>query len=439
MEQQEHLLNQARQFGYIQDDQVWLRPFMDLPARQVGQVKDTPEAALVYFAQRFEAFRAKVDDLLARITESENKGSFLMKALHLKEQIASFDGLGDFEELHRRLTQAEDDIRSLVSRNREKNLATKIKIIEDAEALHDTVDWQGGADQLKDLRQAWIKTGPVNKEVTDEIEQRFQAAVDHFFARRKAFQADKKAMTNRAFDKYKALIQRSEALQNSDDWEGTTQKLKQLQQEWKDVGGSLPRKQANELWTRFRAAHNRFFDRLKDHISSKRVEAKDTYMDDNLGRKRALVAEAEALLERPMNEAVSRAKELQAAWKKVGPVRGEESDRVWEAFLSACDRIFELSALEHYVRKRIPLEGPKPGPQEQLNLRLTALRDFIKFDRQEQAVLEENLGKLSDAPANEAFRNMLQSKIRTFERKIRTKNDLMELVRRRYAGTANIS
>ncbi|GAA4391399.1 DUF349 domain-containing protein [Hymenobacter koreensis] len=439
MEQQEHLLNQARQFGYIEDTQVWLKPFMELPARQVGQVKDTPEAALVYFAQRFEAFRAKVDDLLARIDESENKGSFLMKALHLKEQIASFDGLGDFTALHNRLTEAEESIRNLVARNREKNLATKISIIEEAEALSQTIDWQAGADQLKELRQAWIKTGPVNKELTDEMEQRFQAAVDLFFTRRKAFQADKKAMTNRSLDKYKALIQRSEALQNSEDWENTTQKLKVLQQEWKDIGGSLPRKQANELWTRFRAAHNRFFDRLKDHISSKRVEAKDTYMDDNLSRKRALVDEATALLERPMHEAVSRAKELQAAWKKVGPVRGPESDQVWEAFLSACDKVFELSALEHYVRKRLPVDGPKPSDQEQLTLRLTALKEFIKFDRQEQAVLEENLGKLSDAPANEAFRNMLQSKIRTFERKIRTKNDLMELVKRRYAGATNIS
>ncbi|OON68204.1 DUF349 domain-containing protein [Hymenobacter sp. CRA2] len=432
MEQQTQLLDQARQFGYIESDQVWLRPFMDLPARQVGQVKDTEDAALIYFAQRFESFRAKVDDLLARIDESENKGSFLMKALHLKEQIASFDGLGDFTALHARLTEAEEQIRTLVARNREKNLATKVKLIEEAEALHTSVDWQAGGEQLKELRQAWIKTGPVAKELTDEMEQRFQAAVEDFYTRKKAFQADKKAMTNRAFEKYKSLIHKSEALQNSDDWEGVTAQLKLLQQEWKEVGGSLPRKTANDLWTRFRAAHNRFFDRLKEHISSKRSEAKDHYMDDNLTRKRDLVKEAEALVERPMHEAVARAKELQTAWKKVGPVRGPESDRVWEAFLSACDRVFELSSLEHYIRKRQAPEGPKPPAAEQYAQRVAALKDFIKYDRQEQQVLEENLGKLNDSPGNEAFRTMLQSKIRAFERKIRTKNDLIEFLRLRY-------
>ncbi|MCC3156295.1 DUF349 domain-containing protein [Hymenobacter sp. 15J16-1T3B] len=432
MEQQTQLLTQARQFGYIEGDQVWLRPFMEFPARQVGQVKDTEDAALIYFAQRFESFRGKVDDLLARIDESENKGSFLMKALHLKEQIGAYDGLGDFTALHERLTEAEEQIRTLVARNREKNLATKAKIIEEAEALHTSVDWQAGAEVLKDLRQAWIKTGPVAKELTDEMENRFQAAVEDFYTRKKAFQADKKAMTNRAFEKYKSLIHKSEALQNSEDWEGVTAQLKDLQQQWKEVGGSLPRKTANDLWTRFRAAHNRFFDRLKEHISSKRSEAKDHYMDDNLTRKRDLVKEAEALVERPMHEAVARAKELQTAWKKVGPVRGPESDRVWEQFLSACDRVFELSSLEHYIRKRQPQEGPKPPADEQYQQRVAALKDFIKYDRQEQAVLEENLGKLTDTPGNEAFRSMLQSKIRAFERKIRTKNDLIEFLRLRY-------
>jgi hypothetical protein len=60
-----------------------------------------------------------------------------------------------------------------------------------------------------------------------------------------------------------------------------------------------------------------------------------------------------------------------------------------------------------------------------------ALRDFIKSDQQEQEALEENLGKLSTAPANDAFRQLLQGKIRAFERKIRTKNDLIALLRQR--------
>ncbi|UOQ73543.1 DUF349 domain-containing protein [Hymenobacter cellulosilyticus] len=432
MEPQDHLLAEARRYGYIEGDQVWLRPVMDLPARQIGLVKDTEEAALLYFAQRFENFRGKVDELLRKMEESENKGSFLMKALHLKEQTATYDGLGDFESLHRRLTEAEENINVTIARNREKNLATKISLIQETEALRDTIDWQAAGDKLKDLRQAWIKTGPVDKQITEELENRFRDAVEEFFVKKKEFLAQKKAMTNRVFDKYKELIHKSEALQNSDDFEGTTAKLKLLQQEWKEVGGSLPRKQANELWTRFRAAHNHFFERLKEHISTKRVEtAAPGGPDDNLSRKRALVAEADALLNRPMNEAVARAKELQAAWKKVGPVRGEESDRVWEAFILACDKVFEMSALEHFIRKRQAGSPEVLSKEDQVNTRIQALRDFIKSDQQERVTLEENLGKLSDSPGNDTFRTMLQGKVRAFDRKIRTKTELIEILRRR--------
>ena len=429
MEQQDHLLAEARRYGYIEGDEVWLQSFMNLPARKVGQVKESADASLLYFANRFETFRGKVEDLLQKIEESENKGSFLMKALHLKEQVASYDALGNFEALHARLTEAEEAIKVTVARNREKNLATKISLIEQVEALQNALDWTTAGDELQELRQAWIKTGPVDKQLTDELESRFRVATDEFFVRRKAFQNEKKAMTNRAADQFKSLIRQSEALQDSTDFEETTAKLKKLQQDWKEVGGSLPRKQANDLWTQFRAAHNHFFERLKVHIESKRHESKDSSTDDNLTRKRALVAEAVELLNRPMSEAVARAKELQAAWKKVGPVRGPESDRVWEQFILACDRVFELSALEHYIRKRP--ENATAKPEEQVTMRVQALRDFIKYDQQEQLTLEENLGKLSSAPANDAFRQMLQGKIRAFERKIRTKNDLIEMLRQR--------
>ena len=128
-----------------------------------------------------------------------------------------------------------------------------------------------------------------------------------------------------------------------------------------------------------------------------------------------------------MSEAVTRAKELQAAWKKVGPVRGEESDRVWEQFILACDKVFEMSALEHYMRKRQPVaEDAAPAP-DQTTLRIQALREFIKYDQQERDVLTDNLDKLNKSAANDAFRSMLQGKIRAFDRKIRTKNDLITM------------
>ncbi|SDY19490.1 DUF349 domain-containing protein [Hymenobacter psychrophilus] len=434
----DQLLAQARQYGYTEGNQVWLRPVLDYPARPVGQVKESAEASLRYFAQRFARYQAKVEELLRDMEASDNKGSFLMKALHLKEQAGTYDALGDFAGLHQQLSAAEEAIQATVRHNRSKNLATKHSLIEQAEALHDTLDWQEGSSQLKELRQAWIKTGPVEKELTDKLEMRFQTAADAFYARKKEYLAVKKAMTNRTLDQYKDLIKRSEAIQNSTEFEETSRKLKALQQSWRDIGGNLPRKQATDLWASFRAAHNHFFERLKTHIETQRQQlaggsttgGNNGNGEENLRRKRALVAEAQALLERPMPEAVARAKELQAAWKQVGPVRGEESDQVWEQFIMACDRVFETSALDYYMRKR--QAGAEPGapataPAEEAALRVQALREFIRLDQQERQVLADNLDKLSPTPANDTFRTLLQSKIRAFDRKIRTKKDLINM------------
>lgn len=429
---------EAHKYGYIEGNQVWLKPFMHFPARQVGDVKEVPEESLQYFALRFENFKQKVNALLEKIETSENKGSFLMKVLHLKEQIEKYDAIGDFEALHHRLSAAEAEIKDAISKNRDKNLSTKVTLIQQAEALADSIDWQETTDKLKELRQNWIKTGPVDKTLTEELEERFKAAVEVFFTRKKDFFQDKKDMLSRTVDKYKALIAQSESVKNSEEWEETSKKLKDLQNQWKEIGGTLPRKMSNDLWNSFRAANNHFFERLKKHINSQKTESKDKYLEDNLAKKKSLVAQAEALLEEPVQQAVPKAKELQAAWKKVGPVKQEESDIVWESFLVACDKIFELSSLEHFMRKR-PLPDGKNSDHDQVQARINALRDFIKYDKQELEVLETNLGRLSPNPGNETFRAMLEGKIKNFNRKIRTKTELIDLLRKKTEATSNKS
>lgn len=424
-------LEEAKTYGFIQDNQVWLKPFMDYPARQVGEVKEVADDSLLYFANRFQMFREKVDNLISKIETSDNKGSFLMKVLHLKDQVGKYDAIGDFEAIYHRLTAAEEDIKETISKNRDKNLTTKAGLITEAEALQDSIDWKGTTEKLKELRQTWIKTGPIDKALTEEVEERFRNAIETFFTRKKAFFEDKQNMINRALEKYRSLISQSNALKNSDDFEGATKKLKQLQQDWKEVGGNLPRKLSNDLWTSFRAAHNYFFERLKEKINQQKTESKDKYLEDNLAKKKQLVQEAEDLLHIHLGEAVKRAKELQAAWKKVGPVKQEESDAVWESFIVACDKVFEMSSLEYYVRKKAQ-EGERPAPTDQATIRINALRDFIKADKQELDVLEANLGKLNPNPGNETFRNMLQSKIRNLNRKITTKNELIELVKKKH-------
>ncbi len=114
-----------------------------------------------------------------------------------------------------------------------------------------------------------------------------------------------------------------------------------------------------------------------------------------------------------------------------GTVRGPESDRVWEQFVVACDKVFEQSALEHHVRKQNPDINDDP-PLAQGKARLAALREFLAADEAELVTLRASLDNLADTPANESFRTMIIGKMRALGRKIRSKTELQELVRERY-------
>ncbi|MBB6609407.1 DUF349 domain-containing protein [Pontibacter sp. Tf4] len=255
---------------------------------------------------------------------------------------------------------------------------------------------------------------------------------------KKNFFEDKKRMQNYAYDKYKDLIRQSIALQNSEDWEGTTAKLKQLQNQWKDIDSSLPRKVTSKLWTDFRKAHNHFFERLKVKINNEKNASREQFYETNYEKKKQLVDEANTLLDtNNLNDAVRRAKELQAEWKKVGPVNPAVSDQVWERFIKACDRIFETSSLEHFIRKRQQANNERLSEQDGLHARINALKDFIKSDKSELEVLEQNLDKLSDSPSNDTFRNMLQGKIRNFKRKINTKQEMIEGLKEKLGAYSN--
>ncbi len=434
-DQDRALLAEARRYGFIQGQEVWLQPIAALghPARRVGAVRTTEDDALLYFARRFEAqYRAKVEDVIRRYEATEdNKNAFLVKVLHLKEITGSFDALGDYEALHQRLTDLEDEITQSIARNREKNLATRYQLIEQAESIRDSSLWNEASLEFKNLRDAWVKTGAVDRTLAEELEARFQNALETFHQRKKDFYKEKHTAQQRAKDRYKSLINESNRLKESSDWENTTRRLKQIQQDWKDVGGGLSRKHANEMWTRLRSAHNYYFERLQKHIAEQRTLNPTPSPDDILERKRELVRQAGLLLDMPAQDAIPATKELQNKWKVSGTVRGPESDRVWEQFVVACDKVFEQSALEHFVRKQNP-DINDDEPTAQGKARLAALRDFLAHDEAELITLRANLDVLADTPANEAFRTMLIGKIRALGRKIRSKTELQDLVRERY-------
>jgi hypothetical protein len=229
------------------------------------------------------------------------------------------------EELWQQFRAAREKVRERVKifqqdqdKERKENLVKKIALCEQAAALADSQDWKKTAELLKSLQAQWKAIGPVPRKNSDEVWKRFRGACDSFFDRRKAHFAELDKEREGNLKEKIALCEKAEALSDSTDWDGTTGKLKALQDEWKR-GGPVPRRVSEELWRRFRGACDRFFDR--------RSRKDELPYEENLLKKEAACAELEALLPAEGAEALeapedflARVEAARGAWRKAGEV-----------------------------------------------------------------------------------------------------------------------
>ena len=179
------------EYGFCQDGKVFIRAYLNFPQREIGFVRETDEASLAYFVKRFELAKNKVDILAREVTTVQNKGSFLTKVVQMKAYLGEFDGLGDFLPLFDQLEQMESYLRGLIQNNQIKNLEIKRALIQDAVQLAEQEDILKATEDLLEIKIKWVKTGPVDKQFQDELSKEFQAVLDAFFLRRRAYFEEK--------------------------------------------------------------------------------------------------------------------------------------------------------------------------------------------------------------------------------------------------------
>ncbi|WP_245892214.1 DUF349 domain-containing protein [Flavobacterium pallidum] len=181
------------------------------------------------------------------------------------------------------LTKQMHDKRELIfegQREREnQNLAKKKDIISKIEALAQEkmsahASWQGQVEKVEALRNEFFSAGKVPTEVNEETWSAFKTAVRNFNALKNSFYKDIKKDQNDNLSKKQALVERAKALQESEDFGATTPIMKQIQEEWKQVG-HVPRKYSDKIWKEFKDACNHYFERLK----AQRNEANEEEME----------------------------------------------------------------------------------------------------------------------------------------------------------------
>ena len=281
----------------------------------------------------------------------------------------------------------------------QENLEAKTAICEQIEgidyaALKTFKDWDEKNNEVLALQQKWRTIGFTPKKHNTKIFERFRAACDVFFTKKTEFYKAIKAEMEKNLEKKRALCEKAEALKDSTDWKGTTEKLIALQKEWKTIG-QVTRRHSDSIWKRFITACDYFFDNKNKNVSSQKSEEQA-----NLEAKKALIEKVKTMDESlETEEAISTLKEWIAEWNEIGHVPFKEKDKVYKAFHEAVDAQFDRLKVDQRDRRMksyrnnvSEMAGKGKGKLYSERDRLMRTYERMKNDLQ---TYENNIGFLS--------------------------------------------
>ncbi|AHM62014.1 hypothetical protein D770_18815 [Flammeovirgaceae bacterium 311] len=473
-------------YGYVQDGKVYRKAFGEHPALEIGEVKDTPEAAFSYYEQRYQQLLEKINQLEQDIYEKSNKGSYLMKLLHMKETLPEYEGLGDFEALHERLEKLENYIREIIQQNRERNLEIKTALLAEAEPLREMTDWKEGAELAKDLKMRWLRTGSLDPEHQDKFEEEFNELLQGFFDRRSAFFADRKLMLDERQKQYEMLIIEAQRAVMQPNSRQALYDVRNIQQRWRDIG-KIPAEIYKPLLyeiqritrpvmqqgrpQRYSGGGDRSGgsrpmggrERTQGGYSSDRSQGGGGYQGggssyqrpqgqgrpydrpqggerrsygdrsqrqySNAGTGEERLEERRALLERMRaidphdRNAVTAVEAVQNEYKALGFARTPEVARISEQLFDTGNLLREKHFLNKLAYAKVPgIEQQEK--QEQARQKIRLLRDLLSRDERELQTYQENMALTS--PGSSDVAKMMETKLRSQQRKVKIKKMLLE-------------
>lgn len=222
-----------------------------------------------------------------------------------------------------------------------KNLGIKTHLCEAAEKLAEETDVISAFHQLQELHQQYRETGPVAKELREEIWARFKAASTVINKRHQQHFDELRAKEEDNLARKTTLCEQVEAIakgeyKGASEWEKKTKEIINIQAEWKKIGFA-PQKMNVKIFERFRAACDDFF--AQKAVFFKEMKQR---FSENVAKKQALVEQAEALMESTdWKVTTDKMIALQKEWKTIGTVPKKLGDELWSKFLTACNKFFE--------------------------------------------------------------------------------------------------
>lgn len=226
-----------------------------------------------------------------------------------------------------------------MTENAEKKDALLVKMLEYSAFTSDKPKgWEEATAKFLALQEEWKLIGKAPIEKNGELWKRFREIGNAFFDNKSNFFKKLEEERSKNLEIKKELCEKAEALKETSDWEKAAGEFKKLQDAWQETG-PVPDRVSNKLWTRFRSACDDFFTKRRDHY-------KDIKSDEegNLETKRKFIEEVKAIKENMEDRevAITRVKEIQEEWKKVGKVPIKQKDTIWDEFKQEVDAFFQM-------------------------------------------------------------------------------------------------
>ncbi|CAN5140717.1 hypothetical protein BH23BAC3_BH23BAC3_34170 [soil metagenome] len=306
----------------------------------------------------------------------------------------------------------------------EKYLSRKKKLIDEAEALIDANDLADAARKVNKLHRRWKKAGNLPQKDENELWDRFKAATDAFNDKKSENIDVLRDQEQKNLEEKHALIEKAEALKDSDDWEQTHRDLQSLMDKWKNVG-PVPKRSSGKIWKKFKGAMDHFYNRRREHFKEVKDERKD-----NLKEKEEVLSKLRELKdhEDPI-EAVNLAKPLQAEFKKAGYVPIKHKNRMWKEYREICDVIYDRfraakAAVDVVGRENVEnFSVDDIADIRKMNSKASSLRKQISKMEQELIKKKESLSYFKPSGKSNPLLDEVKQKIEKAEEEMASKEE----------------
>lgn len=292
------------------------------------------------------------------------------------------------------------------------NLQLKTELCEKTEqlaeqSLSSRKEWNKASDALLEIQKVWKTIGFAPKKDNNRIYERFRNACDKFFESKRAFYSGVKSEMDNNLQLKIEICEAAESIQESDEWKKTTDELIALQAKWKRVG-AVSRRHSDEVWKRFRAACDHFFERKAKHFASQ-----DDEQEENLRKKCALLDEMAAADIKPGG--YDTIKEFQRRWSEIGFVPIKHKEEIQKRYKAAVDALFNSvrgserdRSMSRFKEK---LSQMRSSGDKRLRSERERLYNKVRQLEQDIATLENNIGFFSKSKNAEALISGVKEKI----------------------------